>query len=465
MPKTKSAKKGFANRHIVTEIVDRGLCVRCGACEPACPVNIIRFDDQAYPYITDEPACIRNCTKCIAICPGEVVNFERLDQRFFGTQPHPDSITGIAKYACVGFATDPKTREAGASGGLVTQLLVYLLEKRLIDGALVLRANTDNGWTPEPAIIRTAEELKRTQKSTYTLVPHLKVLSEIEKTEGHYAIVALPCHVHAIRRYQRFNKKLAQRIKLVIGLYCNVAFEPYAFDDLCEFSGLKKQDVIDFSFRHGTWPGGIVARGRDGTSKKILKLEEMRDEFNLLKLFYTPSRCNTCIDFGAEHADIAVGDPWLKGRDGKLMFTDNRTTVLVRTDVGEQLFRRAIDDGYIAVEPLPLKTFMVNFENAARYKRSIVPKYILLRKMVGLPVPKYHRDLPLGKMKDFLPVIARITILGMSKFRWFRRFALFMAQTRPAIAYFAWNRERKEKRFSAAYAQHERFVEKVITKQ
>jgi coenzyme F420-reducing hydrogenase beta subunit len=97
------------------------------------------------------------------------------------------------------------------------------------------------------------------------------------------------------------------------------------------------------------------------------------------------------LDFSAEHADIAVGDPWLKGRDGKLLFTDNRTTVLVRTDIGDQVIRMAEAEGYIKLEQIDLKTYMVNFEGGARYKRSFLPKNILLRRLVGKPVPKYHR--------------------------------------------------------------------------
>jgi len=209
MSPSRSAKthfdKQFDKQHVVSDIVARGLCVRCGACEPACPVDIIKFDDQAYPYITDEDTCITSCTKCIVICPGEVVNFSRLDKRFFGVHPHPDSITGIARRALVTHSTDDKLRAKGSSGGLVTQLLAYMLDKEFIDGALVVGTKVGaQGWEPYPVIVRTVDELRRTQKSTYTLLPHLKALAEIEEIDGNYAIVALPCHVHAIIREHQF---------------------------------------------------------------------------------------------------------------------------------------------------------------------------------------------------------------------------------------------------------------------
>lgn len=455
-------RKAVKNLHVVNQIVDSGLCVRCGACEPACPVDIIRFDNQAYPYITDEQSCIITCTRCLKVCPGDVVNFSKLDQQMFGVQPHPESITGIAKRALVSFATDDRVRREGSSGGFVTQLLVYMLDKQLIDGALVLGSSVDsNGWHPEPFIARTSEDLKRAAKSKYIVVPFLRPLAEMEKIDGRYAVVGLPCYIHGLKKYQKVSKKLRERIKLIIGLFCNVNFEPYVLDELYEINGIWKKDIVNLDFRCGAWPGGVVAQLRDGSLRKVLKLEEMKDEFNLLKMFYTPPRCNMCIDFSAEYADVAAGDPWLRGHDGKYLFPDNRTTVLIRTEIGDQIVNMAARDGYINVKDIPLKTFMINFERSARYKRDFAPKNIMLRKLLRLPIPKYERSIGHGEAFGFLPVLLRTVILEMAKFKWFRMLGLFFAQTRPAIAYFAWNRKRKEKKFAATYSRYERFIGKL----
>lgn len=459
-------KQWYSNKHVINQIVNHDLCVRCGACEPSCPVDIIRFNDQAYPYITEEDKCIEKCQRCLWVCPGENFDFSAWDDRMFGERPNLRSITGIARRALVGYATEEKIRELGASGGLVSQLLIYMLEKNLIDGAVVLGSSVGKGgWQAEPFVARSVEDIKRAQKSKYTLIPVLQALTEIEKTPGRYAVVALPCHVHAIRNYQAKSRKLAKRISFLIGLYCNVAFEPYVLDDLCEFSGVERSTVVDFGFRHGTWPGGIVAQFADGTSQKVLKLEEMRDEFNTLKLFYTPSRCNTCIDFSAEYADIAVGDPWLKGKDGNLLFTDNRTTILTRTELGEEIIHKAEADGYIKTEEIGLQTYMVNFESSSRYKRSFVPKYMLLRKIFGFAVPKYNRDVGLGKMKDFPMVTIKVVILLFAKFKWFRRMGMRLAQTRLSLKLYAWNRQRKIDKFRQAYAKNLKFAEKLTTRQ
>jgi coenzyme F420 hydrogenase subunit beta len=338
------------------------------------------------------------------------------------------------------------------------------LERKIIDGALVLGTFANNGgWRQESFIARSAEELKAAIKSKYLAVPFLRPLKEMEEIEGNYAVVALPCYIHALRKYQKISKKLRERIKLVVGLYCNVVFEPHLFDDACEFNNIAKENVVNFHFRYGDWPGGVVAELRDGSRKQMLKQEEMKDQFNLLKMFYTAPRCNTCVDFSAEYADIAVGDPWLRGPDGKYLFEDGRTTVLVRTKSGEEIVDMASRDGYVNVKEIGLKTYMVNFEKSGRYKRDFVPKNIMLRRLLRLSFPMYNRAIGVGKLSGFVPMLLRTCILSISRYKWFRRISLRVCQTRPVIAYFAWNRGRKERKFASSYIGMEKFVETLHT--
>ena len=440
------------NIHVVNEIVDNGLCVRCGACEPSCPVDIIRFDEDAYPYLTDESACLQGCVRCLKICPGEKVDFAALDQKMFGVSPNPRSITGIARRALVTYSTEQQLREAATSGGFVTQLLSFLLEQGEIDGALVLGAESgEGGWTEKPFIARSVEDLRSAIKSKYRLVPYLRVLNEIEQVEGRYAVVALPCHLHALHKYGKSTRKVQKRIALTIGLYCNISFEPKVLSEVCEFNGVEAKEVKSLDFRAGQWPGGVWATMVDGTQKKVLKQEEMKDEFNLLKQFYTPDRCYMCIDFSAEHCDLAVGDPWLRGPDGSYLYPDNRTTVLTRTALGDDVVRRAMDAGVIGGHDIPLETWMVNFERSADFKRSFVPQFIDIHRRLGYRVPDYNRDVPLGTPKQYVMAAVGVLQQHLVRYKWVRRLGLWLAQTPPALAYFRWNRKHKARRFARKY--------------
>lgn len=452
------------NIHIVNQIVDQGLCVRCGACEPACPVNIIKFNDQAFPYITKDEDCILTCTRCIKVCPGKVVDYNAYDDELFGVRPHPESITGVVRRSMVSFSTDQIVREQGSSGGLVTQLLIFMLDQKLIDGALVMtREVNEHGFQIVPKIVRTAEELKKAQRSKYILVPHLKELKEIEEVDGKYAIVALPCHIHSIKKYQKVSKKLRDRIKFIIGLYCNVAYEPYLLDDIIEFSNFKKEEITNVEFRAGEWPGAVELTHKDGRIIRPFPFEEIKDAINSLKLFYTAPRCNLCIDFSAEYADISVGDPWLRGPDGNYLFEDGRTTVLTRTSLGDEIIDKAVEHGYIKVKEIPLMTYMVNFENNAWFKRDYVPKNIFLRKLFKIPTPEYTRSVkPNKNVISFILLIIKEFILYMSKYKWFRKYSFSIFLTKFAIKLLAINREHKKNKFADHYAKSERFAERVM---
>jgi hypothetical protein len=226
--------------------------------------------------------------------------------------------------------------------------------------------------------------------------------------------------------------------------------------------GLKPEDVRDLDFRAGDWPGGIWATLQDGERKKVLKLEEMKDEFNLLKKFYTPNRCSMCIDFSAEYADLAVGDPWLRGRDGEYLYPDSRTTVLTRTERGDQVVQAATDAGSIRVKEISLKTFMMNFEKSARYKREAVPQNMEIWRRLRRRVPTYTRELPPSAQRVTAASIVSFLIARLSAFRWFRRWALRLAQTRPFLSYYRWNRHRKATRFVSTYAATESFVDSIM---
>ncbi|MBK7978555.1 MAG: Coenzyme F420 hydrogenase/dehydrogenase, beta subunit C-terminal domain [Ignavibacteriae bacterium] len=451
------------NIHIVTEIVDKDLCVRCGACDPACPANIIKFDDQAFPYITKEEDCISNCVRCIKVCPGKVVDFNTWDDEMFGMRPHPESITGIVRKSMVGYSVNEDIREKGASGGIVTQLLTYMLDKKIIDGALVLSSGVDeNGYHLKPMIARTKEDLRKAARSKYLLIPHLEQIREIENVEGNYAIVALPCHIHAIKKYQKVSKKLRERLKFIIGLYCNVAYEPYLLDDLIELSGYKKSDIINAEFRAGEWPGYIELTLRSGEVVRPFKFEEIKDAINSLKLFYTAGRCNLCIDFSAEYADISVGDPWLRGKDGNYLYKEGWTTILTRTEIGDEMIDNAVNDGYIKVVDLPLKTYMMNFEKNAIYKRNFVPKNINLRNAFNIPSPEYSRPFKKFKKSSYLVASVKIILLYFSrKSKKLRFLGVKFFQTGFAMKVFAWNRDRKKQDFSSDYSRMEKFVNHV----
>jgi ferredoxin len=51
---------------ILVAYIINGNCIRCGACEPQCPVDAISAGEDR--YVINEDLCI-SCGACAAVCP------------------------------------------------------------------------------------------------------------------------------------------------------------------------------------------------------------------------------------------------------------------------------------------------------------------------------------------------------------------------------------------------------------
>jgi len=121
----------------IDEVVAHSLCVRCGTCAGICPTNAIIFDEKDFPNI-DLDTCT-NCGLCIQVCPGYDVNFPELYSRLFDDTSGLQTLTGNFDDVFCAYATEESIRRNGAGGGVVTQLLAYLLEKKEVGSAVVVR--------------------------------------------------------------------------------------------------------------------------------------------------------------------------------------------------------------------------------------------------------------------------------------------------------------------------------------
>lgn len=64
-------------------VVKKDLCIRCGACVRACPVNAIYQDFDGVPYV-----CI-HCGRCVAFCPHDCLEMSEVEELRAGTKEVP----------------------------------------------------------------------------------------------------------------------------------------------------------------------------------------------------------------------------------------------------------------------------------------------------------------------------------------------------------------------------------------
>ena len=289
----------------ISEVKD--LCTGCGTCAALCPQNIIKMDISQKKGVYEpiiEGEC-NECMTCIKVCPGIGVDFKELNKIIFGRQPK-DLLLGNYKNCYIGHSSNEKLRYNSSSGGMITQILLYLLEEGLIDGALVTRMNPKKPLEPEPFIARTRKEIIEARGSKYCPVPANTALREIIETPGRYAIVGLPCHIHGMRKAEKINKKLRKRIKYHLGIVCNHTPTFKATEFLLKKLNVKKEKVESISYRGGGWPGKLKIKTKTGTI--LLLTDYWESGFGQL---FVPKRCAFCVDHMAELSDMSFADPWL----------------------------------------------------------------------------------------------------------------------------------------------------------
>ena len=210
----------------------------------------------------------------------------------------------------MGYSNDSEIRTDAASGGLVSNILIYLLENKYIDGALVSKLKMQNGKiTPETFIAKTRKQILDARTSIYFSFPILKNFSLINDFEGKLAVVGLPCQLNAIKTICKNNKNLDKKIVFKIGLFCGHTSNKRLLDLYLQKKKIREEDISKFIFRKGHWRGKTYIDLKN-SEKKVYPFQDYSIYQNLF--ICSERACIHCSDHTAESSDISVGDVWDK---------------------------------------------------------------------------------------------------------------------------------------------------------
>jgi len=328
------------------KIIKSSLCTGCGTCSAVCPKEsiILKVDEKKGIYLPtiDKNKC-NHCGICLKVCPGHEIDILNLNQVAFGKEANDPFLGSVIKcYA--GYASDNNIRYSSSSGGVITALLAYALEEKIIDGVLVVRADSNKPLQPYSIIARTKEEIISARSSRYCPTPANISLREILYSKGRYAVVGLPCHIAGVRKAEKINERLRERIILHFCLVCNhtptFRATQYLLSKL-----VADQEVREIFYRGKGWPGGMTVRYLDGSERFINHLDFKYWGF-VFQRFFWPRRCFVCNDKIGELGDISFMDPYLP--EYKINEKIGSTLFVVRSPFANDLIYKAIEHGVIA---------------------------------------------------------------------------------------------------------------------
>jgi coenzyme F420 hydrogenase subunit beta len=331
----------------------------------------------------------------VRVCPGDEFDLLESYKKTLGVEADVTSTHGHFIDSSIAYATDSSIRERSTSGGLVTAILLNLLKRGEIDGAVVIVSDEKQLWKGKPIVARTEAEILSAMKSKYAICPTNSVFGEIRNIPGKYALVGLPCQIHGFVKAAELDQRLRERVVLTIGLFCHAAVEHEALKIIWNSLGDKVKGATKYISRIGKHPGTPHLEMSDGSLYPVYFGEKRgyrpssMEIINIVYRLYTPARCLTCFDASAEFADIAVGDPWMAPPHGGVDFYKGWSFGLVRTPRGKVAYDRTLADGDIVVEPVTRNEALACNRMMGTEKRWRAFRVIETLRRQGKPVPAY----------------------------------------------------------------------------
>ncbi len=410
----------------VDVVVNKRLCHGCGTCFAVCPKSAIemKYNVEAghfTPVVNEN--CI-NCSLCLKVCPGYELDVEALNSVISKTQSENSNV-GVFTDCYVGYSTNPDIRFDSASGGLITQILVTLLDEKKITGALVTSMNPADPMIPMAILATSKEEIIEASRSKYCPVTLADALKIMMKTDGRFAVVGLPCHIHGLRKAEQHFPQLREKVVLRLGLLCShmVGFPGIEF--LLSKKGISSSNLIQMQYRGRGWPGSMLIKTKNKEDQIIPLVTGWNSYWPIFSsYFFTPIRCMMCPDQMAEFADMSFGDAWLPEYNSDKI---GQSVVISKNTSSDKILREMTRNGQLSLRQISVH----------KIEKSQQPNLVFKKIDIGVRMAilsTYNQNVPILNPQpevnlSFISVIRTLLVLNtffLSKKKFFRRIGIYI---------------------------------------
>lgn len=342
-----------------------------------------------------------SCTKCLSICPGYRVEVQP------AAMSQTNGGVGPALEIWEGYASDTELRHHASSGGLISALALYCLEKEGMEFVLHTAASGSSPWTNRTVLSRTRAELLARTGSRYAPASPCNGLAAIERSNRPCVFVGKPCDAAAVRSLRRERPDLDQKVGLVLTFFCAGTPSSIGTLNILHSIGVKPNEIRGLRYRGQGWPGRFKVEEGCPSHEHSLTYEESWGQL----AGYRPLRCHLCPDGLGQVADLACGDAWHSfSGDGD----PGRSIILVRTAWGREVLHRAMAARYIQLQPLDTQA-VLNAQHSLLQKRSELFGRLLAMRFLSVPTPTFP-GFPLFREWLRIPLLRKLrTILGTAK--------------------------------------------------
>ena len=395
------------------------LCTGCGICVGACPSKAISMQVRQGNFrpVIDKEACKndKGCHRCYDACPGLGINLTDIAEECFkDEQIKTDKLAGSYLKCFTGYSNDYDVRYHSASGGMVSQFLIWLLESGKIDGAVITAFDKDMPLMVRSYIASSREEVLKGKSSKYAPVTLNHAVQDIKAAKGsRYVIVGLPCHIQGFRKYERLDKKFREKIAGYFAIYCSSGRSFYLTEYVLRERKIDRSKLSYFAYRDNGCLGNMVAKG-DGINHE----ERFQNYYHPLRSIFVPRRCTLCVDHYGELGDVCFGDIHIEPYIHDVIGINS---VIVRNRKFLDWLYEAKADNVITLDEIAVG--VVNKSQVMAYtKKFRNSAFIRYNRLLGMAVPQYYGSLLKGgnQLKWFISFLhtAVQRLIGRHKSLW-----------------------------------------------
>lgn len=356
----------------VEQVLKENMCAGCGLCSDS--QQNMYFDHKG--YLRPKSPIDDELSKA---CPGI-----GLAQK--GTKKY-NEIWGEVLACKIGFASTDLIRKKGSSGGVITALVKFCLESKLVDGVIQVGKSESSPIENAVYVLSDIEGVVNNAGSRYSPSAPLSEIRNLLGNGKRYAFVGKPCDVAALRQLILKERSIGEQFPFLFSFMCAGIPSRDGTLKVLDSLSVRPDQLVDFKYRGDGWPGLTKATLSDGEVRSMTYNESWG---KILNRFLQP-RCKVCVDGTGEFADIVCADAWHASENGYPSFDeqDGRSLILVRTGAGKELLQEAISIGALdGVEDFPLSEIKTIQPYQHQRKASILSRKLALG-LLGQKSPIY----------------------------------------------------------------------------
>lgn len=225
----------------------------------------------------------------------------------------------------------PEIIKKGIGGGAVTSILLYMLDKNIVDAVVVVKKA--KGLQGEVIVAKNREDVIKAAGSKWSVVPFTLKLKDtlLSLDIRKVALVGLPCqaqYLHQVKNYPLLETDFGDKIGYIISLFCLGTFATEAFlAYIHRVKGVSPEKIHSIRFKKGY----LTVIHDDGELK--LSMNDI--------LPYMQLGCLICPDYTGVLADLSAGVS---------EYYPEHTILITRNTSIDNLVREAAKRNYLEIK-------------------------------------------------------------------------------------------------------------------